>query len=207
MIKASKIDRECACCHKLFKVYKSSTTKVCQECLHSEHFTTCLNCGKVEKYKSGSLVNFLKKKFCCDYCYNSYGTKKGKMLTTIYAHFIEPRDTSTYQSPIIKQSDNDIEEVISENCASMVLYQLYAELEPYYNECINGMKFDKYLPSTQQYLLDILYYIKIINKILRIEHKEIPVGQYADGRRTKYYKNQGDWNTGPTEEDLKHVNE
>lgn len=203
---ALKVNKECVCCHNTFKDYASKSTKVCPECLKKEHFFTCKHCGKVVKYESGSLINFFRRNFCSVSCMNNHHYKRGDILSSIYNNLISPHNFNDFQRPKIKMSDHDIDEIVAENCALLVLFQLYSELEPYYDECVTGMKLEKYLPSTQQYLLDVLHYIKVINKILRIEPKEVLLGQYADGRRTRY-QDQGNWETGPTDEDIKHVEE
>ena len=203
---ALMVDKICVCCGHTFNDYASKTTKVCDKCLHSEHASTCLQCGKIMTYKGGSLIKFLNKDYCGDTCRHKASFNRGEMLLSIYSHLLEPRGYAYYQkADIVNLSESETNEIISEQCASIVLYQLYAELEPYYKECISGMTFNKYLPSTQQYLLDILHYIRVINKILRLDLDGKPVGKYADGRSVKRYQDQGNWETGPTDEDLKNI--
>jgi len=203
-MKTEKVNKVCPICHETFMDYECRTTKVCPNCLAGDHYTTCVHCGKTEKYTNGSLISFLQKDYCSITCRDLHERGRGEMMASIYSNLIEPRKHEYYQDAMITPSDIDLEEIIGEQCSSIVLFQLYAELEPYYKECEGGMTFEKYLPSTQQYLLDLLHYIKVINRILRIEPKEKLVGQYADGRTTRYH-NQGNWEQGPTESDIKHL--
>lgn len=193
------ITKVCNICGAEYRDYATSTSKTCPECLNKEHSKTCIQCGKLDVWRPGRghLKAFLQSEFCSVPCRINFEDKRPQILSGIFNNLIiNPQEEKYRQKPCIDQ--DSLDEVIAENCGLFRLYQLYSFLEPYYKEDDNGKSFSSLLPSTQLYLNEILRRIRNLEELLRVTHDKKIKGNYT----TLKSPTKGNWNSGPTEEDL-----
>ncbi len=185
----SKTTSTCCLCGKSFLHYISQPKNYCADCLQSHRTKTCIICGsQFTRYTKEPFSNFLSRNTCFT-CINNSSKKSTEEESKLFQELIlGSRDCLKTPPP-----SDILEEACQEACAYFRLYYLYSLLLEYND----NTPLEERLPSTQNYLLDILRRIKNLNELLgRSKTKRTYATDW-------YYKNRN--KTEPTDEDIKEI--
>lgn len=150
---------------------------------------TCLECGnEIKRMPHVSFSMYEKQEYCSTEC-----RKKSMQRSPLYSELFNSLILTEKDTQRPELSEEDLYEVVSYNCAYFRLFYLYSLLEPYSTD---GVKLEDRLLNTQIYLLDILRRIKNLEQLLDIIHRK---------KRKNYNYEKGNWNTGPTDQELRKI--